>query len=114
MSRRPVLVLLGLLVPGLLVAAQPQFWRIEGPRDFLEGDTEGVSVDSEGRVRLAPAARLLHDPEVPYVWCLARDGKTVFAGTGNDGRVFRIQDGKLAEAWLETNVESFRKQLGAQ
>ena len=38
-------------------AAQPQFWRIEGARDFLEGDTEGLSIDSEGRVRLAPAAR---------------------------------------------------------
>jgi steroid delta-isomerase-like uncharacterized protein len=27
--------------------------------------------------------------------------------------IFRIEDGKLAEAWLETNVESFKKQLGA-
>jgi len=27
--------------------------------------------------------------------------------------IFRIQDGKLVEAWLETNVASFRKQLGA-
>jgi steroid delta-isomerase-like uncharacterized protein len=27
--------------------------------------------------------------------------------------IFRIQDGKLAEAWLETNVASFRRQLGA-
>ena len=27
--------------------------------------------------------------------------------------IFRIHNGKLVEAWLEMNVESFRKQLGA-
>ena len=27
--------------------------------------------------------------------------------------IFRIQDGKLVEAWLEANVESFKKQLGS-
>ena len=73
-------------------AAQPQFWRIEGARDFLEGEPEGLSVDSEGRVRLAPAAKQLFSPETPYVWALARDGKgALYAGTGNDGKVFRIR-----------------------
>jgi outer membrane protein assembly factor BamB len=78
-----------------VIAAQPQFWKIEGARDFLEGDTEGLSVDSEGRVRLAPATKALHDPEAPYIWSLARDGDgTVYLGTGNDGKVFRVKDGK--------------------
>ena len=72
-------------------AAQPQFWKIEGSKDFLEGDTDGLSVDSEGRVRLAPATRPLHDPEAPTVWALARDREgRVYAATGNEGRVFRI------------------------
>jgi hypothetical protein len=76
-------------------AAQPQFWRIEGARDFLDGTIEGLSVDSEGRVRLAPVTKPLYDPEVPFVWCLARDPKgTLFAGTGNDGKVFKIEGGK--------------------
>lgn len=71
------------------LAAQPQFWKIEDARDFLDGRTEGLSIDSEGRMRLAPAARLLHDPEAPYVWCIARDPKgRVFVGTGNEGKVF--------------------------
>ena len=65
----------------------PSSGSIGGARDFLEGETTGLSVDSEGRVRLAPAARLLHDPEAPYVWCLARDPKgALYAGTGNDGQ----------------------------
>ena len=72
-------------------AAQPQFWKIEGAREFLEGETEGLSVDSEGRVRLAPAAKPFHDPEAPTVWALARDRDArVYAATGNEGRVFRI------------------------
>jgi steroid delta-isomerase-like uncharacterized protein len=27
--------------------------------------------------------------------------------------IFRVNEGKLAEAWLETNVESFKRQLGS-
>ncbi len=78
-----------------LEAAQPQFWKIEGPRAFLDGTLEGLSVDSDGRVRLAPPSKLLHDPEAPYVWCAIRDGKgTVYAGTGNDGKIFKVEGGK--------------------
>ena len=91
MPRRLVLAFALTALPALLPAAQPQFWRIEGARDFLDGDSEGLSVDSDGRVRLAPASRLLHDPEAPYVWCLARDAKgAVYAGTGNEGRIYRF------------------------
>jgi len=75
-------------------AAAPQFWKLEDARDFLDGDTEGLSIDSDGQVRLAPAVRTLHDPEAPYVWSVARDGKgRVFAGTGNEGKVFAIAGG---------------------
>ena len=80
-----------------LPAAQPQFHRLEGAADFLEGELTGLSVDSDGRVRLAPAVGLLHDTEAPFVWCLAADAKgAVFAGTGNDGKVFRIEGGKAS------------------
>ncbi len=106
MPRRiSVLALLTAALP--LLAAQPQFLKLEGARDFLEGDTEGISVDSEGRVRLAPAMRTLHDTESPFVWCLARDGKgAVYAGTGNDGKVFRIgQDGKASVAFDAPELE---------
>ncbi|MBI3931907.1 MAG: hypothetical protein HY317_00705 [Acidobacteria bacterium] len=106
MLLRPVLaaVLLAAAVPSQ--ASQPQFWRIEGAREFLEGDTEGLSVDSEGRVRLAPAMRLLHDVESPQVWCVVRDGKgAVYAGTGNEGRVFRIADGEATVFYDATELE---------
>jgi outer membrane protein assembly factor BamB len=95
MSRRAHVLAMLLLAAPPVWAAQPQFWRTEGARDFLDGETEGVSVDSDGHVRLAPASRLLHDPEAPNVWALAAGPKGVFyAGTGNEGKVFKIESGK--------------------
>ena len=90
-----------------LLAAQPQFFRIEGAKDFLDGDNEGVSVDSDGRLRLAPESRMLHDTEAPFLWCLARDpAGNVYAGTGNDGKVFRVgKDGKSALAFDAPELE---------
>jgi hypothetical protein len=95
MSRRAPLLAALLLVGAPAWAAQPQFWRTEGARDFLDGETDGVSVDSNGHVRLAPASRLLHDPEAPNVWALAVGPRGVlYAGTGNEGKVFKIESGK--------------------
>lgn len=94
MRLRAALVLALVATAPAARAAQPQFWKLEGARDFLDGDTEGLSVDSEGRVRLAPAVSTLHDPEAPYVWTVVRDKGVVYAGTGNDGKVFRVEKGK--------------------
>ena len=95
-------------------AAQSQFLRLEGARDFLEGDLSGLSVDSNGRVRLAPGVKVLQETETPFVWCLATDGKgTVFAGTGNEGKVFRIEGGKASlffdASELEVHALAFGK-----
>jgi sugar lactone lactonase YvrE len=93
MSQRSVaLALLTLCLAPALQAAAPQFWRIEGARAFLEGELEGVRVDSDGHLRLGPAPRPLFDPEAPNAWCVARDARGVlYVGTGNDGRVVRIE-----------------------
>ena len=92
MHRRLAAAAAAVCVATAASAAQPQFWKLEGARDFIDGDTEGLSIDSEGRVRLAPATRALHDPEAPSVWALARDGQgRVYAATGNDGKVLRIE-----------------------
>ena len=94
MRRLAGLAVLAVCWPVTLWGAQPQFWRIEGARDFLEGTTEGISVDSQGRARLGLASSVVQDTEAPYVWCLAWDGKgALYAGTGNDGRVFKIESG---------------------
>ena len=106
------LVMLAIAVAPLQ-AAQPQFWKIDGPRPFLEGSLESLSVDSEGRVRLAPRDRARFDPETPYVWCLARDAKgTLYAGTGNDGKVFKIEGGQGALFFDAAELEVHALALG--
>jgi outer membrane protein assembly factor BamB len=94
--RAACLVALALAVsPPVVRASGPQFWRLEGPRAFLEGDITGLSVDSEGRLRLGAAPRAVYDPEAPNAWCVARDAKGIlYVGTGNDGRVVRVEGAK--------------------
>jgi hypothetical protein len=89
-----VLSLLGALAAPRLRAAGPQFWRIEGAAAFLEGELQGLSVDSEGRVRLGAAPRPIYDPVAPNAWSVARSASgTLYVGTGNDGKVMRIAGG---------------------
>jgi outer membrane protein assembly factor BamB len=97
MLRRAVFALsaLAVAVVPVLHAAGPQFWRLEGARAFLEGDIEGLSLDSDGRLRLGASPRALFDPEAPNAWCVARDARGVlYVGTGNDGRVLRVEGTK--------------------
>ncbi len=89
-----VLCVLTSLATPRLRAAGPQFWRIEGASAFLEGDLTGLSVDSEGRVRLGTAPRQVYDPVAPNAWSVARAATgALYVGTGNDGRVMRVQGG---------------------
>jgi hypothetical protein len=85
-----------LLVSLLAVSAlavQPQFLRISSMRDFLDGEIDGLSVDSGGRLTLAPALRPGPDLGAPAAWALTADAQGVlYAGTGNDGRVLRIEN----------------------
>ena len=85
------LVALAAVAAPAVRAAGPQFWRLEGARAFLEGDIAGLSLDSDGRLRLGASPRPLFDPEAPNAWCVARDARGVlYVGTGNDGRVLRV------------------------
>ena len=76
--------------------AGPQSWRAATQPEFLKGDLEQVSVDEHGRLTLGPAITRVFDAGVPFVWTAVAgpDGAT-FLGTGNDGKVFRVEaDGR--------------------
>jgi sugar lactone lactonase YvrE len=92
MLRRAALTaLLLLLVVATVQAAGPRFWRLEGTAAFLEGEIENLSLDAEARLRLGPTVRTLFDPAAPNAWCVASDDAGVlYVGTGNEGRVYRI------------------------
>ena len=95
MLRRAVLVLAAIAAAPALFASAPQTWRLEGARAFLDGEIAGLSLDSDGRLRLGAAPRAVFDPEAPNAWCVAPGpGGVLYVGTGNDGRVYRVEGGK--------------------
>lgn len=92
MLQRLMLAALLLSAARAASAAEPQFWRIQTAADALAGKLESTSVDSQGTLRLAPATTRLHDTQAPFVWALARGERgTLYAATGNEGRVFRLE-----------------------
>ena len=72
-------------------AALPTFWQVSTEAEFLQGDTEDVSIDAYGRLSLGPAVTPLYESNAPFLWTLASapDG-SVFVGSGNEGKVYRV------------------------
>ena len=76
--------------------AGPQSWRSATQPEFLKGDLEQLSVDEHGRLTLGPAITTVFDAGVPFIWAaVAGLNGATFLGTGNDGKVFRVDaDGR--------------------
>ena len=90
-----------------LAAAMPTFWTVATQSDFLKGDVEDLSIDSDGRVFLGPSTSLVAETAAPFLWTVVAgaDG-TLWAGTGNEGRVLKIgKDGKVATFFDATELE---------
>jgi SMP-30/Gluconolactonase/LRE-like region len=85
----------------------PTFWTVATQADFLKGDVEDLSIDSDGRVFLGPSTSLLAETAAPFLWTVAcgADG-TLWAGTGNEGKVLKLgKDGKLSTFFDATELE---------
>ncbi len=85
------LVLLLVPLASVSAVATPGFWQAATQADFLRGDLEQLSLDEHGRVMLGPRIESIHDPATPFVWtALEGPDDSLFLGTGNDGRVVRV------------------------
>jgi hypothetical protein len=75
----------------LLDAASPTFWVVSTQADFLKGDVDNLSIDSDGRLLLGPPSEQIAETSAPFIWALlpGPDGG-LWAGSGNEGKVFRI------------------------
>ena len=72
-------------------ASSSKFFQAATQADFLKGEVTNLSIDSQGRLMLGPATELVYETSAPFLWALAAgpDG-SLFVGTGNEGRVFRV------------------------
>ena len=96
-----------LAATGALIAATPTFWTVSTQADFLKGEVEDLSIDSDGRVFLGPTAGRLAETAAPFLWTIlsAPDG-ALFAGTGNEGQVLRIaRDGRVSTFFDAVELE---------
>ncbi len=84
------LVALALAGAGALQAASTGFWVVATQADFLKGDADAVSIDTDGRVTIAPALQLLAEVGTPAVWRMATAPGQVWAATGHDGKLWSV------------------------
>jgi hypothetical protein len=95
------------LVPFGIDASSPKFFQASTQADFLKGDVDNLEIDSNGQLRLGPATELVYETAAPFLWSMVaqRDG-TLFVGTGNEGKVFRVDSqGKGSVFFDSTELE---------
>jgi sugar lactone lactonase YvrE len=104
-----VLVIVGActLASRSLQAASTSFWLVSTQTDFLKGEVEQLTVDTDGRVMLGPAVQTLAQTSTPAVWRIALDTSgNVWAGTGNEGKVLKVdQSGNMTTVFHATELE---------
>ena len=75
-------------------ASEPTIWTTNTRAEVLRGDAKGVSINDTGSIVLAPKLNRMFDTGQSYVWSSAADaGGNVFLGTGNDGKIFKVDAG---------------------
>lgn len=93
----------GVLAVSTLSAA-PGFWQAATQADFLRGEVDQLSIDEHGRLTLGPELTPVHDPGVPFVWTMLTNADgAVFLGTGNDGKVIRVDAKGQGAVFFDSN-----------
>ena len=108
--RNRVLAAAALIAAAILPlrASSPKFFQAATQNDFLKGDVENLSIDSHGQLTLGPVTELVYETSAPFLWSMvaAPDG-TLFVGTGNEGKVFKIDpQGKGSLFFDSTELEA--------
>jgi hypothetical protein len=85
-----------------LSAASSQIWKNRTRAEREQGDLKGVSLAADGMLSLGPSFEMISSVADPYLWSLARDSHgTVYAGGGNDGKVYRLGKDKKLEVFYD-------------
>jgi hypothetical protein len=80
------------LTVALLVGS---LWELDSVDEFRKGEFKNVSLTSTPELRLAPELTGLAETGELFVLSLAMDSKdAIYAGTGSEGRVYRIASGR--------------------
>jgi len=72
------------------VARRPKVWLQTTADQFAAGEWKGVAIRSDGAVQLAPTWTDVKTFDEPYVWAMAAGDKDAYAGTINDGKIYKL------------------------
>ena len=87
-------------------AAAPVFWRVSTQDEFLRGEVDQVSVDADGRLVLGPTNEVVYETTAPFLWAVTRVGPSLWVGSGNDGRLFRLAADGTATTAFDANEQN--------
>jgi hypothetical protein len=90
-------------------AATSTTWEMNTYQDFLKGRFNGVSLDQNGKLTLAPKLETVFSSGQPVIWSVAPapDG-SFYAGTGHRGRVYQVtSSGTSTLIWTADEPEVF-------
>ena len=114
-GRLPALVsaVLVLCAVSQVWGVSPVLWRDDTQDSFAQAETEAVSVDWDGTVRLGPALEEVAETGAEYVWALAegRKGK-VYAAIGSPGKVVVLSGGEPRPLFESEEVAAFSLAVG--
>lgn len=92
-----------------LFAATTTTWELNSYQDFIKGKFQGIALDRDGRLSLAPRLQDVFDSGQPVIWSVAQapDG-SIYAGTGHRGRLYRLSpSGTTSLVWTSDQPEIF-------
>lgn len=102
-------VLIALALSTCLWGSATTAWEMNTYQDFIRGRFQGVSLNRDGRLTLAPKMETVFSSDQPIVWSIAQapDG-SLYAGTGHRGRLFRVdRSGSSSLLWTAEQPEIF-------
>lgn len=100
--------LLSLLLGVALVAASAaaestRFWDQTTYQSLTKGSLHGLSVQSDGTLRLGPRFDLIKETDSAYLWSAIQDAQgNIYAGGGSPARVYRIPPGGEPTVFFES------------
>lgn len=102
------LALLLLSGGGPASATEVRIFRQQSADDFADGEFDGLALDVDGALRLAPRFERLVQLEEPFVFAARPRGDGWLLGTGNSGRILEVgADGRTATLWSAPEPEIF-------
>src|SRR4051812_4405965 len=72
-------------------ASTPKYFQADSQAGFLKGDIENLAIDAAGRLVPGPSTEQVYETAAPFLWSMvAQPDGTLFIGTGNEGKVYRV------------------------